>query len=297
MNIQLNPLIVRELRGGLRSGRRVLLLSFCLVIIGVFFLGVYAVTSATLVAGSSGGGYAVGSAFFPVVVGVELFFICVMTPAQTAGAIVNERERQTYDVLLATPLTPRQIVLGKLVSSLAYMVLVLVAALPIESLAFLMGGVDPDELLLASLLLLGTLLFFGSLGLWASATFRGSRAATAFAYALCGLLTIGLPVLTLFAEPLMGSIAQSYPTLFQQPPPWLIYTGELLAATNPWSTAALTEAQLRGGYPLFWMHQTLAKTNVDLPGVWLVFLALYAAGSAACLHAAASSVRRRRVGG
>jgi ABC-2 type transport system permease protein len=220
-----------------------------------------------------------------------------MTPAQTAGAIVNERERQTYDVLLATPLTPRQIVLGKLVSSLAYMVLVLVAALPIESLAFLMGGVDPDELLLASLLLLSTLLFFGSLGLWASATFRGSRAATAFAYALCGLLTIGLPVLTLFAAPLMGSIAQSYPTLIQQPPPWLIYTGELLAATNPWSTAALTEAQLRGGYPLFWMHQTLAKTNVDLPGVWLVFLALYAAGSAACLHAAAGSVRRRRVGG
>jgi hypothetical protein len=132
--------------------------------------------------------------------------------------------------------------------------------------------------------------------LWASATFRGSRAATAVAYALCGLLTIGLPVLALFVAPLIGSIALSYPTLTDQPPPWLVYTGEMLAATNPWLTAALTEAQLRGGYPLFWMHQTLGKTNVDLPGVWLVFLALYAAGSAACLHAAAGAVRRRRVG-
>lgn len=293
--MQLNPLVVRELRGGLRGGRRVALLTFCLAVIGLFFLGVYGVTSATLGNGGGAGVYAVGRAFFPMVVGVELFFICVMTPAQTAGALVSERERQTYDALLATPLSPRHIVLGKLVSSLAYSLLVLVAALPIESLAFLMGGVDPDEVLIASLLLLATLTFFGSIGLWASAIFRGSRAATAFAYALCGLLTIGLPVVALFASPLMAGLAEGYPVLLQQPPPWLIYTGEFLAATNPWLTAGLTEAQLQAGFPLFWMHQKLASTDIDLPGIWLVFLVLYFTASAVCLHATANSVRRRRV--
>ncbi|MGI8916548.1 MAG: ABC transporter permease [Chloroflexota bacterium] len=296
MNIRLNPLVVRELRGGLRGGRRIALLTFCLTVLGLFFFGAYAVASATLAAGGGGTGYAVGSAFFPMVVGVELFFVCVITPAQTAGAIVSERERHTYDVLLVTPLTPIQIVLGKLVSSLAYMLLLLIAALPIESLAFLMGGVDPDELLLASLLLLGTLVFFGSVGLWASTVFRGSRAATAFAYAMSGLLTLGLPVMALFVSPLMGSLAISYPTLLEQPPPWLIYTGELLAASNPWLSAALTEAQLQAGLPLIWFPQTLGKTNVDLPGIWLVFLLFYALGSLLCLLAAARSVRRRRAG-
>jgi ABC-2 type transport system permease protein len=296
MPMQLNPLVVRELRGGLRGGRRIALLTFCLAIVGLVFLGIYAITSAALVTGNGSNGYAVGSAFFPMVVGIELFFICAMTPAQTAGAIVNERERQTYDVLLVTPLVPRQIVLGKLVSSLAYMVLLLVAALPIESLAFLMGGVDPDELLLAALLLLGTLVFFGSIGLWASAVFRTSRAATAFAYASTGLVTLGVPVVALFASPMMGSLALTFPSLFQQPPPWLLYTGELVAATNPWLTAGLTEAQLQSGQPLLWLHETVSTTSLDLPGPWLVFLVLYSLGTWLCVHAAIRSLKRRRAG-
>lgn len=298
MNRQLrpNPLVVRELRGGLRSGRRIALLTFCLAVVGLFFMGVYGITAAAVTTSGTGNGFAVGSTFFPFVVGVELFFVCVITPAQTAGAIVNERERQTYDVLLATPLTPWQIVVGKLVASLAYVFLLLVAALPIESLAFLMGGVDPAELVLASLLLLATLALFGSLGLWASAVFRGSRTATAFAYALSGVLTLGLPVLALFASPLVGTLAQSSPSLFQQPPPWLIYTGELLAATNPWATAGLTLAQFQSGSPLLWVHQLFGKTNADLPGPWLIFLALYAAGTFLCLTATARAIGRRRAG-
>jgi len=291
VNLPLNPLVVRELRGGLRSGRRIALLTFCLAVISVFFLGIYLVTAASLGSSSGGVGVAIGASFFPIVVGVELFLICVMTPAQTAGAIVNERERQTYDVLLITPLAPRQIVLGKFGASLAYLVLLLVAALPIESLAFLMGGVDPVELLLASLLELATLALFGSLGLWSSAIFRGSRASTAFAYTVSGILTLGLPVLALFASPLIGSVD---PSLLQQPPAWLIYLGEVLAATNPWLTAGLTEAQLQAGFPLFWFHETLGKTSVMLPGPWLLFLVLYATGSLLCLVATGRSVRRRR---
>ena len=160
-----------------------------------------------------------------------------------------------------------------------------------------MGGVDPAELVVATLLLLGTLAFFGSIGLWASAVFRTSRAATAFAYAVSGLFTLGLPILTLFASPLMGSLALNYPSLVQQPPPWLLYTGELLAATNPWLTAGLTEAQFQSGLPLLWLHETVSKTNLDVPGPWLLFLVLYAGGTWLCFHATARALKRRRAGG
>lgn len=294
MSLSLNPLLVRELRGGLRSGRRITLLTFCLLAISLFFLGIYLVTAASLDSNNGGAAVAVGSAFFPIVVGVELFLICALTPAQTAGAIVNERERRTYDVLLATPLSPRQIVLGKLGASLAYMVLLLVAALPIESLAFLMGGVDPIELLLGSVIQLATLALFGSLGLWSSAVFRSSRASTGVAYTTSGVLSLGLPVLALFLSPLLGTID---PSLLRQPPTWLVYAGEVLAATNPWLTAGLTEAQLQANLPLFFLPETVGKTTVMLPGPWALFLLTYSVGTLLCLVATARAVRRRRGGG
>lgn len=290
----MNPIVVRELRGGLRSGRRIALMTFFLTIVAVAFLSVYAATTAALSATGSSSGAGIGAVFFPLTIGVELLFLCLLTPAQTAGALVGERERQTYDVLLSTPLTPWQVTTGKLAANIGFTALLLVAALPIQSLAFLMGGVGPEELLLAALLLLATLLCFGSLGLWASTLFRGSRAAVAFAYALSGALSLGLPFLAAFTAPISIAVASAAPNLAAAPPPWLIYVGELLAATNPWITAGLTEAQLRGGLPLFWLHQVFGKTHVDVPGPWLIFLALYALASWLFLWLTARSVRTHR---
>ena len=293
MSVQLNPLVVRELRGGLRSGRRVALLTVYLAIVGLFFLGVFQVAASTMQAeGGAANSSAIGGTFFPIVIGVELFFICTITPGQTAGAFASERERQTYDLLLVTPLRPRQLVVGKLVAGLAYMVLLLVAALPMASLAFLMGGVGLEELGLALVLLVMTLLLFGSLGLWASALLRGSRAAMALAYALTGLLTLGLPVFSFFTSAFLAIAVQSHPSLTTQPPPWLVYTGEFLGATNPWVVGALTEAQLQNGISLLWSHQVFGATHVDVPGPWLVFLAIYAVGTALFLWWTSRLVRR-----
>jgi ABC-type transport system involved in multi-copper enzyme maturation permease subunit len=294
---ELNPLIVRELRGGLRSGRRIALLTFFLTVVGLFFLGVFQIAASALESESGApAGSAIGGTFFPIVVAAELFFVCAITPAQTAGALAVERERQTYDLLLVTPLAPGEIVLGKLASGLAYVLLLLLAALPMQSLAFLMGGVGPEQLALAFLLLGLSALLFGCLGLWASAIFRGSRAASAFAYALTGLLTLGLPAAALFLSPLGALFVQSHQSLLTEPPPWLIYTAELLAATNPWVVAGMTEAQLQAGTSLVWFHQVFGKTHADLPGPWLLFVLLYALGAALLLWWTARLVRRRRAG-
>ncbi len=294
MTRQLNPILVRELRGGLRSGRRVALLTFFLVVVGAFFLSVFQVAATTLQFDSSAAdGAAVGGAFFPLVVGVELFFVCTITPGQTVGAIADERERQTYDLLLITPLRPAQIVLGKLGSGLAYVALLLLAALPLQSLAFLMGGVGIQELLVAFLMLIFSALLFGSLGLWSSALFRTSRGASAFAYAMTGLLTLGLPVGAVFWAPLSAILFQAHQSLIDQPPAWLIYVGELVAATNPWSAGGLAEVQLQTGKPLLWFHQSFGKTHVDMPGPWLVFLVVYGVGTCLLLWWTARLVRRR----
>lgn len=295
MRAELNPIVVRELRGGLRSGRRVALLTFFLLVVAAFLIGVFAAASATLEQGDfSSQGAALGSAFFPLIVGVELFFVCLVAPAQTAGALTSERERQTYDGLLVTPLSPSRIVLGKLVAGLAYTFLLLVAAVPLQSMAFLMGGVGLEELLLSLLLLLLTTLVFGCLGLWSSARFRSTRSAGSVAYVLAGVLTLGIPVASAFSRPFLYAASRAYPELSSAPPPWLIYAGELLSATNPWVVAGLTVAQLQAASPLLWLRETFGKTTVDLPSPWLVFAAVYGLLAALLLWRTTRLVRRRR---
>ena len=45
----------------------------------------------------------------------------MMAPSFAAGSITGEKERKTYEMLLASPLRPGAIVLGKLVASLAHL--------------------------------------------------------------------------------------------------------------------------------------------------------------------------------
>src|SRR5262249_47625039 len=45
---------------------------------------------------------------------LQYALICLITPAIAANAITQEREQQTWDMLLFTRLTPTEIILGKL---------------------------------------------------------------------------------------------------------------------------------------------------------------------------------------
>ena len=45
----------------------------------------------------------------------------LMAPSFAAGTITGEKERKTYEMLLASPLPPTAIVLGKLLASLSHL--------------------------------------------------------------------------------------------------------------------------------------------------------------------------------
>jgi hypothetical protein len=62
-------------------------------------------------------------------------------PIFTAGAITQEKDSQTYDILLATPLTNGQIVLGSLLSRLFFVIALLISGIPIFSITQIFGGV------------------------------------------------------------------------------------------------------------------------------------------------------------
>src|SRR4051812_19693344 len=72
---------------------------------------------------------------------LQLVLVALLAPIFTAGAITQEKDSQTYDILLATPLTNAQIVFGSLFSRLFFVFALLLSGIPIFSITQVFGGV------------------------------------------------------------------------------------------------------------------------------------------------------------
>jgi ABC-type transport system involved in multi-copper enzyme maturation permease subunit len=131
---------------------------------------------------------------------VNMFFLgqyllaSLMAPSFAAGSITGEKERRTYETLLASPLRPSAITLGKLLSSLTPLALLIVASLPIVMLCLPLGGVSPLEVMAAYLGLVLSVTTFGMISVACSSYFQRTAAALVTSYllilplAICGIL-------------------------------------------------------------------------------------------------------------
>lgn len=120
--------------------------------------------------------------FFATFMAVQFLLVVLLTPAYTAGAIAEEKERKTLEFILATDLRNREIVLGKLAARLANLTLLVLTGLPILSFLQFLGGVDPD-LVLAGFAATGmTMLSLASLSIFNSVLVRKTRDAIVFTY-------------------------------------------------------------------------------------------------------------------
>lgn len=191
-----NPVIVKEFRSRMRGSRAYWMLFGYLSLLSLtLFLAYLAWWNSSRYQLDSGGSgmeaYTVGRNFFLILFAVQALLIALITPALTAGAISMEREQRTFELLRATTLSPRRIVLGKLAASVSFVVLLLTASLPLVSLCFLLGGVSPGEVFFAYLLLVSDAFLFGAVGLAWSAHAGGTGAATALSYGTLFLFFIG----------------------------------------------------------------------------------------------------------
>jgi ABC-type transport system involved in multi-copper enzyme maturation permease subunit len=125
--------------------------------------------------------------FFTNFLLVQLGMVFLLTPAYTATAIAEEKERRTLDFLLATDLRSREIVLGKLISRLAHLSLFVLSGLPILGFLQLLGGIDPNLLLVGFAGTALTMLSLASLGIFNSAYCDRPPTAIFFTYLQAGL--------------------------------------------------------------------------------------------------------------
>ncbi len=121
---------------------------------------------------------------------VDLFFLgqyilaSLMAPSFAAGAISGEKERMTYEMLLASPIRPESIVMGKLVAALTHLAILIFASLPIVMLCLPLGGVSLYEVLAAYLALIASVITFGMISVACGSFFSRTSSSLVVSYLL-----------------------------------------------------------------------------------------------------------------
>ncbi len=189
-----SAILVKEIRGRMRGPRAFVFLTFYLTVLGgLLWAYLRTVEAANQFGGFSDGlpGVEVGRAIFGGAIAVLTLFVVALAPAYTTGSISAEREKQTLDLLVVTPITSLAIVAAKLVSGLAYLFLLIVASLPMTAIVFVFGGVGIEDMLRAYLVLVATAIGLGSIGVFYSALMKRTQAATMASYFTVLAVTIG----------------------------------------------------------------------------------------------------------
>jgi ABC-type transport system involved in multi-copper enzyme maturation permease subunit len=112
---------------------------------------------------------------------VQLALVALLAPVFTAGAITQEKDSQTYDILLATPLTNAQIILGSLLSRLFFIFALLISGIPIFSITQIFGGVAIRSIVTSFGIAIATAFVTGALAM-AIATFKVGTRRTIFSF-------------------------------------------------------------------------------------------------------------------
>src|SRR5262249_28646460 len=120
--------------------------------------------------------------FFFTFMSIQFAVVILLTPAYTAGAIAEEKDRKTLEFLLATDLRNREIVLSKLATRLANMTMLVLTGLPVLSFIQFFGGIDPNLLLVAFATLGLTMASLASLSILNSVLVKRPRDAIVLTY-------------------------------------------------------------------------------------------------------------------
>jgi len=125
----------------------------------------------------------------------QLLLMCFLAPVFTASAITQERDAQTFNILLSTPLSSAQIVLGSLASRLYFVITLLLSGLPIFLMTMVYGGVTTRQIVESFALCGSTAILTGALAIFVAMIGVGTRRTIFSFYLLIALYLLALYLL------------------------------------------------------------------------------------------------------
>ena len=168
-SIRINPIMKKDLRVLSRTMKIAMGLFFYEAVLMIVFL--FAIW---LIFEENNGNYGYSANYqafvtlFPLISAIEFGIIALLMPIMTATAISGEKERQTFDILLTTVMSPRAIIRGKVGSAVVRVMVFMVASIPLMALSFTLGGLSWFDLFITMIAFLIFAILTGSLGILAS---------------------------------------------------------------------------------------------------------------------------------
>jgi ABC-type transport system involved in multi-copper enzyme maturation permease subunit len=190
-----NPIAVRLVQNGSRRLKH-------LYIRGAYLAALVLVLLWSLLLRTGSGGSlsyrhlaAAGSESFTLIAYLQIGLICLLAPIFMAGAIAQEASPRTWEVLLTTPLTRMEIVLGNLLGRLFFILALLFASLPLFAITQYFGGVPGRSIFTSYLIAACAAVLVGTIAIALSVSrLVGRRAVFAFYVSVVSYLAVTLSI-------------------------------------------------------------------------------------------------------
>lgn len=193
-----NPILKKELVLGARSIKLPLALFFYSGLLSLIAVSTLASVSTTYEYYGSMN-FETLTTVFMILACVQAVIICIIIPILTAGSIAGERERQTLDLMLTSPVSPWTIVMGKLLAAMSQVFLFVISSLPAMGIAFLYGGIQWRYLLIFLVAIMCVAFFCGAIGIWCSSVYKKTIVSVIMTMAVELLFFVG-PFLIVVAD-------------------------------------------------------------------------------------------------
>jgi hypothetical protein len=241
-----NPLLVRELRQAVRTGRLIVVLLILAVLVGLFVVSM---------AGAFGMGKApvnLGPVLFQVFFSIAFFIVLIVGPTMAAVGVASEKDGRTWEALVLAGMDGRQVVRGKFWTALSAVGVFLLMIAPGSLLCILLGGISIVDLVAAFFLLAIIAAIGAAFGVTVGAWATNTASAT----------------LTVLASSLLGSPALYFgaglATSFLAHATW----PEVPSALPVWLPLAYARAHLDGTYVLLLIGFPL---TIAALGLWFLY--------------------------
>ncbi len=181
-----NPVLQNELVANLRMTRTFVLLFAYVALLGLLVYAAWPADERIDMSNSDKARPLVNLLFLG-----QYMLMSLMAPSFAAGAITGEKERDSFEMLLASPMRPSAIVLGKLAASLCPLAELMIGSLPVVMLCLPLGGVQFFEVLAAYLAMISSVALFTMISLWCSSYFGRTSASLVVSYLMILPLAMG----------------------------------------------------------------------------------------------------------
>lgn len=121
---------------------------------------------------------------YPILAITQIVILGVVIPIRTASSISGEKERQTFDIMMTTSMTPFSIILGKVLTALVQSLFFVIAGMPIMALAFVIGGMSWSYLFWFFAISVLVSFFSASIGIFCSSVCKKTISAVSMAYGI-----------------------------------------------------------------------------------------------------------------